>query len=1338
MEAAAAPAVVGPTSRRRQRRLPLAQMLFAVAGVALLVICGAYALRFVSATAFHKERAFRVLDEIGGQLDNLQRTLANQLSLMPVELVGRECIQQVAGQPQLSNACSERRDVYQRRLALQGPMVGVASVSKELYTRACGQTNRYGSSLQPRDPGVPFTTFACAIHTQPGETGQLLTVAFQGSMAETLEGFLSQSFFDEVLVVLSDGTVVASVPRRPAAQSVAPAIAHATAIRLHPAKIAKLGIVNAAGLLGRTPDEQKSELPARPDLLTTKIADESYRVFIRVIQPRYGTYIESDSEKPAVRQERVFLIGLKRLDLRAELAGSLEPGGRFALTILTLLAFLVWPLASVRAKSSDDSIAWPEAAACLASVVLIPAVLAIAAVWAWSYRELLSWVDAGAARYSHSVAATLDRELQEGRRLLEQYQALYRQPQVVDQSADKAIERSTPSQIALRSRGDGGFVTGHVVGCSANNDRTCLVEAARESAGPWRSWATFSSVFATDARGAREGQRYTVYDPPLVKPDASYGKREYFRALQRGEGWLVTQPATGKAETFVAQRLFSGSDGSRVLQMAVPRAKGASCKDTFCGIVTGSATIHSLSAAVSPPLLRFAVIDRDSGIVIFHSDDSRSLAENIFVETERNPQLLALTQLGQSGFFNGRYLGAGHRFFHQPLPNTPWSVVVFYSLKEVGDLPWHAVFTALAAYAGALLVFLSISVLGAWLWAKRQRKNLLDIVANFWLRGRSSCSYAHWGLALFASALFLVTAYEIWAEGPVSLITRIMWGVLALAAAAVLLQHRLAIHSVCISLWLLLISAVPAAWMALGYHDVQVQGLLRDGLVGAARDIQHRESVIADDLRRWLSSGGGREDAFPTPWVLTRPSDVMPIPGYALGSCRGTNPSTPENLWTMCVFDEPPLATLITRRELDFWRRETWDASVQAETQQRRIRLLGHMNGGNPVCASQGTDEGCAFRTDEGQLFAVRAEAAVKDRSSTHKDDDRRFSGIAGALSSVGALLVTIFITWVLSVFVSRRLLGERRGHARAEASMQHGVLFYMRRIPSEQVDKILSGLRPGNTGTSAAVTRVNVATKALYTELAVERVLEGPVLLTNLDIALVDASRRRDILDALERLAENSRVQLLVLCRRSPIDQLYHPERYPESGEQHELPLEESLRWDNVLQKFECRDVENIDAPRTHPSLATVDHHRTWKLCTRSERLLLYDLARGRLANPRNKAVVDALLARGLVKLDPWPKIADASFQNFVRTAESAEQLAQWQRDAVQGSGRRVRSAIAGIALMVLLVGVVWFSWSAGDKFKVVSAIVAGAVAFLGQIGQAFNFVRTNSSAASGGRSGG
>jgi hypothetical protein len=1302
--------------RRRSRQLPLAQLLFAVASIVLLVAAGSYVLRFVSATAFHKERAFRVLDEFGSQLDNLQRTLANQLRLLPTELVSQQCILEFAGQSPSSRSCSDRRDSYQRRLALQGPKVGIASVDRNLFARTCGQTNRYGMTLQVHEPGVPFTTFSCAIELPSRSEGQVLSAAFQGSVSETVESFVSQAFFDEVLVALSDGTVIASVPRRAEAAS--------PTLPLHAVKMRRLGVTNVATLLrsGETPaDNKAATLPAQPDVLTTTIAGDSYRAFVRAVQPRIAIYQEQDEGKPALREERLYLVGLQREDLRAELANSMEPGGRFLLTILTLLALLVWPLASLRSKSPDDTIAWSEAVACLASVVLIPAVLAIAAVWVWSYQSLLSWVDAAASRYAQQIDLDLNRELQEGRVLLDQYRALYR-----------PSRPSGPIAIPIRSQA-GGFVTGQVGACNKQQDRTCVIDVAERGAGKWRSWTTFSSVFATNNRGLREGERYTVYDPPMVKSDASYDNREYFRALQRNEGWAFTDPLSGKKDSFVAQRLFSGSDGARVLQIAVPRSEGAECSDGFCGIVTGSASFHSLSASVSPPLLSFAVIDRNNGLVLFHSNDSRSLAENFFVETERNPELLALTEVGQSGFFSGHYVGAGHRFYHLPMQDTPWSVVVFYSLKEVGDLPWHAVFTALAAYTGALLVLFSACGMFVWLWAKRSRKSVLSIAAGFWMRGGSGCSYARWGVALFGAALGLVTIYELGADGPVSLITQIMWILLALAIGAVLLQHRFGVHSVCIALWLLLISALPAAWMALGYHDVQVQGLLRDGLLGAARDIQQRSAVIATDLQRWLSSNDARENDFPPVATLTKPSNVMPVPGYALGNCRGEPAKGQENLWALCVFDEPPLATLIARRDLDFWRRETWDASVQSQIQQRRIRLLGRMNGWNPVCRSTKTAEECAFRTTNGQSFTIRAEPAPA-RDSAHDDDERRFEGVAGTLGSVLALLAALFVTWMLSFFISRRLLGTGLHHRTSvPASAQHGVLFYSRRISSEEIDRLLIALRSGATGQIKEVARINVAAKSFHTELAPDRVIEGRVLLTNLDIAIADATRRRDILDVLERLVDNPRVQLLILCRRSPIEQLYHPERYPEAGPQHALPVEESLRWDNVLQKFECRDLENMDAPRVHPHLATVDHHRIWKLCSRAERVLLYELARGRLANPRNTTVIEGLLARGLLQLDPWPKIADESFEKFVRTAETSDEVAQWQ-EANQDAGKRWRSIFTGILLAALLLAVLWFNWSAGEKFKAVNAILAGAIVFLGQIGQAFNFVRGGSGTRAGG----
>jgi hypothetical protein len=529
---------------------------------------------------------------------------------------------------------------------------------------------------------------------------------------------------------------------------------------------------------------------------------------------------------------------------------------------------------------------------------------------------------------------------------------------------------------------------------------------------------------------------------------------------------------------------------------------------------------------------------------------------------------------------------------------------------------------------------------------------------------------------------------------------------------------------------MLLVSAGPAAWIALGHHDAQVRGLLRDALVSQSRDVVQRHAAIASDLRRWLSNGDARASQFPDPWLLAAPSRTMPIAGYASNACGRSDASGESTSWTSCVFGPPPLGALITKRDLDFWRRETWGAAAQDEAQQRRIELLGDTHVSNPSCSSAKHTEECTFRTPDGRSLVMRVDLQKRPHSGD-VEDEARFEAILRTVLKLGLLVIVLMATWALALFASRRLLGVRdaRGCAAPVDAWPviRTTLFHTRGLERDAVERILDAARPqgAEAPSEIKVTRVNLATQALFTKLP-EQGVTGPVLLTNLDIALTDATRRRDILVALERLVEDRRVQLLLHSRRSPLERLYHPERFPESGPDHMLTLDEALRWDNVLQKLDCTDLSHPERPRRHAHLSAVDHHRTWKLCTRAERLLLYQLATDRLANPRNQAVIDALIAQGLVRLNPWPQIVDPEFEAFVRTAENSKDLAEWQREASRASGKRARTTIVTIALLVLLVTVVWFNWTASDQFKIVSTILAASVAFLSQIGQAFSFVRS------------
>ena len=102
--------------------------------------------------------------------------------------------------------------------------------------------------------------------------------------------------------------------------------------------------------------------------------------------------------------------------------------------------------------------------------------------------------------------------------------------------------------------------------------------------------------------------------------------------------------------------------------------------ETRIGLVTADSRAYALAAGVRLPLLRFAIINAN-GVVLFHSDDSRSLSENLLVETEQNASLseatrkrvapLTLDRVAVRDHFDGLYVGEPHRFYYRPAAGLP-------------------------------------------------------------------------------------------------------------------------------------------------------------------------------------------------------------------------------------------------------------------------------------------------------------------------------------------------------------------------------------------------------------------------------------------------------------------------------------------------------------------------------------------------------------------------------------------------------------------------------------------------------------------------------------------
>jgi hypothetical protein len=78
------------------------------------------------------------------------------------------------------------------------------------------------------------------------------------------------------------------------------------------------------------------------------------------------------------------------------------------------------------------------------------------------------------------------------------------------------------------------------------------------------------------------------------------------------------------------------------------------------------------------------------------------------------------------------------------------------------------------------------------------------------------------------------------------------------------------------------------------------------------------------------------------------------------------------------------------------------------------------------------------------------------------------------------------------------------------------------------------------------------------------------------------------------------------------------------------------------------------------------IEHYQhLWAASSLAERIILDNLARGRVVNIQAALAIRSLIRRGLVKLDPVPKLVNTSFAAFVRQAERPDAIAGWKRQA-------------------------------------------------------------------------
>jgi hypothetical protein len=438
------------------------------------------------------------------------------------------------------------------------------------------------------------------------------------------------------------------------------------------------------------------------------------------------------------------------------------------------------------------------------------------------------------------------------------------------------------------------------------------------------------------------------------------------------------------------------------------------------------------------------------------------------------------------------------------------------------------------------------------------------------------------------------------------------------------------------------------------------------------------------------------------------------------------------------VFDAPPFL----RREIlmGLWRSESWKASATSISQRRRIDLT-----------ENGADTGVGKFTREGTEH--RSPAVARRELLEYDSGDGRPMQIALPLSPQRAsaemqpkfarVLPTPSFDWISRHFVNlvvfmlvlatlvwlpraavRRFAGAEPWDAAASGGTERKLLpntFLMSANLSPEHRRLVyladCGVRPQLSLPSA-----NATVAGEVQQEPIQQSTTPVAIVRNFDADWFDPQRRLEVLQGLEaKLRQEPDQPLLILSDVNPVELMQHPGEYPEWRAAHTMGMQESLRWDRVFARLNM----GVEPAAQRSPIAAVDYHRVWKQSTRSQRMLLYQIARGYLANPRHGETLGELIAAGLVVIDPLPLLADRGFATFILTAETADEFRQWQREASRSGWKTIRNVLASVVLLMVLAGVAWFSWAAGDTLKIVSAVMIAALAFVGQISQALNLVR-------------
>jgi hypothetical protein len=844
-------------------------------------------------------------------------------------------------------------------------------------------------------------------------------------------------------------------------------------------------------------------------------------------------------------------------------------------------------------------------------------------------------------------------------------------------------------------------------------------------------------------------QRYAHFDDILAKRTWS---------LRRERG--AREP-----HQFTIEPLRSPTTSDMAFVFAVPYEDGGASVPMLALNVKPQSLVNPLL----PPGYGFAIVAAD-GRVLFHTTSALSLEENFLREVSDAETMTRAMSLDSEARWTGDYHGRRHRLYTMPVrafDGSPWRIVTFRELEPLLAFSAARQSTALLLFGGYVLLLLCF--VAAYLLTQRPAdRSLKDTLVATVIQSRDPDVTAASIVSLSRMALILLLGlvltyavgpraftalYVLFVAGPIAAVILVAASrrrAIAVAKASGYKGHDYARETAEIFLVALVLGALPAAGMARLAHrlddikrDMQWLKVSREQAVEreqgirafvnrtesytratstlildtgfAVRQVDAKAPVLysyQNQLRgiRLDKAGGDATFAgYNTPLIenaLSRmrgmlSSSAVMAPSVEmsndLGTIRLAEPEGNGRHYTADVAggflgDLRPgtalagLAILLATYFLIHWARRALSSRGTAPTMSIE-NAIRHVESGGPNSGILviGSPRG------EKDRIAVEAVARVTSRPPER---------------SIRLLDVTLTREWVdQEIKAVDDLRDPKHGSA--------WLWIHVSNLEAELIDK-----------------KSRTEVFRLFEKLVERKMGQKPqprpvglIVTTTIDptahFAEVFSEERQEIYaNAIPEVELNRSSLILSRFRRcyapvegrSPWDSWHHydPARWRDT-----LDVETSNH--RLLAPIGV-ELEAVWADRTEVGLeelrravrvrAESCYQLLWTSCSRSEKLVLIQLAQEGLINPKSSDTLDELAAKGMIWAGAAPQLFNLTFRDFLQRIERADVVQEWERMEGNGlwvvSGRLVASA--------LTVGGLFYLLTQGISVQSVLPIVSGS----------------------------